>query len=252
MGSEPFYERIEVVHEVAEARRSKMCRDLILELVTNRLKHQEIRRILDVGCGDGSLIANLSDRDDLFGVDISRKAVDLARQAGIDARLADVSCEKLPFEDGFFDIVYMGDVIEHLVNPDFAMEEVSRVLKPERYLVVSTPNLGSWLNRLLLLAGYQPRFTEVSAIRHFGGMKRQDLVPVGHLRIFTYKALREFLLYHGFTILQARGSASEGLPNLAEKTDLLMSRLPSLASTLVFLAKTSPSNSQTSRSFESM
>jgi ubiquinone/menaquinone biosynthesis C-methylase UbiE len=252
VNGETFYEREDVIHEVVEARRSQTCRRLVLQLINKKLGENRSRRILDVGCGDGSFITQFADCCDLYGVDISKKAVELARQAGVNSQIADISCQRLPYSGKFFDVVYMGDIIEHLVDPDFAIEEVLRVLKPERFLVISTPNLGSWLNRLLVLAGYQPRFTEVSTIRHFGGMRRQTFVPVGHLRIFTYKALRDFLSYHGFTILETRGSSSEGLPNLVDRMDLLISRLPSLASTLVFVAKASSLKSQTRRSFESV
>jgi 2-polyprenyl-3-methyl-5-hydroxy-6-metoxy-1,4-benzoquinol methylase len=80
----------------------------------------------------------------------------------------DVSSERLPFQDGYFDVVYMGDVIEHLTNPDFAINEVARVIKTNGFLVLSTPNLACWLNRLLLLLGMQPLFSEVSTAKTFG------------------------------------------------------------------------------------
>jgi len=67
----------------------------------------------------------------------------------VNAYAVDVSSKRLPFSwDRFFNIVDMSDVIEHLVNPDFAVEEVARVIKTDGYRVLSTPNLASWLNRV--------------------------------------------------------------------------------------------------------
>jgi len=164
-----FYERTEVIHELIEAKRSEICYNLIIDLITNKINRRGRKKILDIGCGDGSFIIKFKKYCELFGVDISSKANKIAKEAGVDAYKVDVSCEKLPFEDESFDIVYMGDVIEHLLNPDFAINEVARVIKSNGFLVLSTPNLASWLNRLLLLLGMQPRFSEVSRVTLFGG-----------------------------------------------------------------------------------
>ena len=53
-------------------------------------------------------------------------------------------------------------MIEHLYNPDHMLEECRRVLKPGGLLIISTPNLQAWYNRILFLFGVQPIFYEVS------------------------------------------------------------------------------------------
>jgi len=232
-----FYERTEVIHEVVEARRSEICYGLIKEKLLRN--SGERKRILDIGCGDGSFSSRFERYCNVFGVDVSQRSVDLARKAGLDARVVDISYEKLPFSNSYFDLVYMGDVIEHLLNPDFAILEVLRVTKSNGYLILSTPNLASWLNRLLLLVGVQPMFSEVSAVKNFSRAGKQDTVAVGHLRIFTYGSLRKFLAHYGFSIVKAKGAYYDDLPNPLRAVDSLLSNIPSVASTIVVEARKS-------------
>lgn len=240
MKTSNFYERKEVIHEIAEAKRSKICYNLITNLIINRTSTKIKNRILDIGCGDGSLIIKFKKHCETFGVDISQNAINMAKEAGINAYQADVSSERLPFQDEYLDIIYMGDVIEHLTNPDFAIKEVTRVLKPDGFLVLSTPNLAFWLNRLLLLLGMQPLFSEVSTAKTFGrGPKSYDFCPVGHLRIFTYKALKEFLTYYHFNIVKVRGANYEGLPKVLANIDKIFSKIPQLSSNVIMIARKS-------------
>jgi len=238
LAASKFYERAEVIHEVAEAKRSRICHDLIADLLRRGLGN-EVSKLLDVGCGDGSFAARFKQCCRVTGVDVSQYAVELANKAGIDARRVDISHEALPFEDGSFDLVYMGDIIEHLLNPDFAIGEVFRVTRPHGFLVLSTPNLASWLNRLLLLVGMQPMFTEVSTVRSFGRPGRQAFSPVGHLRLFTYRALREFLAFHGFNIIETQGASHKELPRILKQGDEIVSGIPSLSSIIIVVAQKS-------------
>ena len=233
-----FYERKEVIHEVVEAKRSKICYKLIINLITNKISSERRKKLLDIGCGDGSFIIQFKNHCETFGVDISRSAIKIAKEAGISAYELDVSSERLPFQDEYFDIIYMGDVIEHLTNPDFAINEVARAIKTNGFLVLSTPNLASWVNRLLLLLGMQPLFSEVSTAKTFGrGPRSYDFFPVGHLRLFTYKALKEFLTYYRFNILKVKGANYEGLPKVLANIDTIFSKIPSLSSTVIIMAR---------------
>ena len=240
MKTSNFYERKEVIHEIAEAKRSKICYDLITDLIISRTATGIKNRILDIGCGDGSFIIKFKKHCETFGVDISQNAINMAKEAGINAYQADVSSERLPFQDEYFDIIYMGDVIEHLTNPDFAINEVARVIKTNGFLVLSTPNLASWINRLLLLLGMQPLFSEVSTAKTFGrGPKSYDFCPVGHLRIFTYKALKEFLTYYHFNIIKVKGANYEGLLKVLADIDKIFSKIPQLSSNVIMIARKS-------------
>ncbi len=112
--------------------------------------------VLDLGCGDGTLLALLAKRGITgVGLDLSGKAVAIARQRSLDCRAHDLT-EPLPFSDKSFDSVLIIDVLEHLYRPDQLLTEASRVAS--RYLYVSTPNFASLPARLqvLLLCGRVP------------------------------------------------------------------------------------------------
>jgi ubiquinone/menaquinone biosynthesis C-methylase UbiE len=234
MERDDFFEIKDAIHEVVEDARSKICYSLILELMSNETVIGRRNRILDIGCGDGSFIIKFRKHCETFGVDISQNAVRRAREAGINAYEVDVSSQKLPFQDEYFDIIYMGDVVEHLIDPDHAIKEVIRTLRLNGFLVVSTPNLASWINRLLLLIGMQPLFAEVSTVGTFGrGARSSRFCPVGHLRLFTYRALREFLTYYQFNITKVSSAPYENLPKVLSNMDKILSRIPSVSSIII-------------------
>lgn len=148
------------------------------------------KKVLDIGCYDGSIsvLYKNEGRNDVEGVDISEHAVELAKQKGIKAQVADLE-NGLPFPDAFFDVVVAGEVIEHVLNIDFLLDEIKRVLKPRGFIVITTPNLASLGRRILLLFGRNPlietRWTEGAA---------------GHVRYFIKDSLFELMRVHGFII----------------------------------------------------
>jgi len=239
MKKNDFYEREEVIHEIVEARRSEICYNLMKRLITKTCEGRK-KKILDIGCGDGSFIVKFKEDCEAFGLDISGKAVEVARKAGINAYKVDISCEKTPFEDESFDIIYMGDIIEHLVNPDFATKEVLRITKPNGFLILSTPNLASWINRLLLLFGMQPLFSEVSTVKNFGRpgtQEKKGSFPVDHLRLYTHRALKEFLEYYHFKIVNIQGAPYGSFPKVLNVIDKFFSKIPSVSSILIVTSR---------------
>jgi SAM-dependent methyltransferase len=133
----------------------------------------------------------------------------------------------------------MTEVLEHLVDPDKALDEVLRVLTPRGHLVLSTPNLACLPNRLLMVLGIQPLFSEVSTTRVLGrrfSVFGQGGQPVGHLRLYTKLALTEFLQAHGFSMVRIRGAAfhAQGLLSAVER---VIAFAPSFAMILVVSAQ---------------
>jgi SAM-dependent methyltransferase len=95
-------------------------------------------RILDVGCGTGANLLMLSEYGEAEGVDISEDALAFCRERGLDkVRLG--AGEKLPYEDGTFDLVTALDVVEHM-NDDLAgVREMRRVLRPGGRVLLFVP-----------------------------------------------------------------------------------------------------------------
>jgi SAM-dependent methyltransferase len=202
------------------------------------LPHREghLWRVLDLGCGAGTPTqALMSDptRFRVVGADLSAAA--LKEYVAATGRSAvRVDAEQLPFADCSFEAVVSDDVVEHLVDTDAYAREIRRVLVPGGYLLLSTPNLAAWFNRLGLMAGLQPAFTEVSFEAIFG---RPGSDIVGHLRLFTARSIREFLQHHGFALVDVRGSRFDALPDRLRRLDTLLARVPSLAGISVLVVQ---------------
>ncbi|SEL18812.1 methyltransferase domain-containing protein [Streptacidiphilus jiangxiensis] len=195
-------------------------------------------RILDVGCGDGAATALLAQRahgHTVVGVDWSRMALERARARGLTLVRATLDHGGLPVADEAVDVVVFSEVIEHLVDTDAALDELTRVLRPGGSLLLSTPNLAAWFNRGLLLAGVQPVFTEVSLKRIYGRPGRE---VVGHLRVFTRAALLGLLRGHGLDIVAVRGAAYHDTPRVLRPLDRLLQHVPELAADLIVHART--------------
>jgi 2-polyprenyl-3-methyl-5-hydroxy-6-metoxy-1,4-benzoquinol methylase len=138
-------------------------------------------RVLDVGCGEGSFAAELARRGAaVVGVDVAEEPLRRARERHpeLDLRLIDgEGAWQLP--DASFDVVWAGEVIEHVADTASWLSELRRVLRPGGRLLLSTPAHG----RLTMLG------LALSA-RALSGR----LDPRGeHLRFYTRRTLRELL-----------------------------------------------------------
>ena len=167
------------------------------------------------------------------GMDLSGEAVHRTYQRGVPAVQASVE-GRLPLASASVDVVIMFELIEHLVDPDAALAEVRRVLVPGGHFLLSTPNLAAWFNRALLLIGVQPLFSEVSTTGIYG---RPGHDVVGHLRLYTRRALAEFLVASGFVEVSIAGLPYHDVPRPLSPVDRLLGRVPSLASILFASAR---------------
>lgn len=232
-----FYDRPDVPISSGTDRARRQLRLLTDVLAGSPGPH----RVLDVGCGDGaatSLVAGLLSRLDpanqVIGIDWSTRALDRARAYGFGLISAGVEPPGLPVATGAVDVVIMSELIEHLVDPDSALDEAHRVLRPHGTLLLSTPNLAAWYNRALLAFGVQPIFSEVSLRGIHGRPGRQ---VVGHLRLYTRRALVELLSASGFTGIRVTGARYHDVPRPLRPLDRACCAWPSAASILLVRAR---------------
>ncbi|MCH7557347.1 MAG: class I SAM-dependent methyltransferase [Planctomycetes bacterium] len=106
---------------------------------TNLLKPND--RILEIGCGIGSVVFELSGQGyDITGTDISGEAIDYGLKKYGDIKLQVQPAEDLQFEDETFDIVLSFDLFEHIARVDRHISEVYRVLRKDGFYLLQTPN----------------------------------------------------------------------------------------------------------------
>ncbi|HAH22111.1 MAG TPA: SAM-dependent methyltransferase [Candidatus Omnitrophica bacterium] len=197
-------------------------------------------RILDCGCGEGKISGFLARElapSQVIGTDIScDKLLEASGKGGLFFASNLDRGSALPFKDATFKLVFCNHVIEHLLDPDHLLDEIYRVLADDGVLVLTTPNLAVWYNRIMLLFGFQPHFTEVSMRHNVGklyyGSLRQNSASAlgGHIRVFTYLAMRELLALHGIRITASFGY---GHPTMLDSMVIgIFERLAQLRTTL--------------------
>jgi len=152
-------------------------------------------RLLDIGCWDGSktvLMAEKLGASEVWGVDFNVSRLAEAERRGVKTKCVDFNTGfPLDIPSEYFDVVFCGEVIEHVFSPDDLMDEITRLLRTGGYAIITTPNLASWKNRLILLLGWQPFYTEVSTRARYGNPRAPRGLPSGHIRMFTPRALSE-------------------------------------------------------------
>ena len=98
---------------------------------------QNAIRILDIGCGTGANLEMLSQFGEAEGVDVSDDALEFCRQKGLNAQKG--LAERLPFDDGTFDLTTALDVVEHLDDDVAGLREMHRVTKKGGFSLIFVP-----------------------------------------------------------------------------------------------------------------
>lgn len=144
-------------------------------------------RILDVGCTDGSFCIPLEKAGwNCYGVD--RKKAHMA--VDMPMKILDLNTDKLPYKCNYFDVIYAGELIEHLTNADFFLRQIHRILKDDGIFILTTPNVVYLRDRIRVLFG-----------------KRQVALETPlHCRFYTFDTIGKLLRDNGFSVEECRGS----------------------------------------------
>ena len=113
-------------------------------------------RVLDVGCGDGALLARLEEEKqaDGRGIELSQKGVNEAVARGLSVVQGDADHDLATYPDNAFDFVILSQTLQATHNPRIVLEQLLRI---GRKVVVSFPNFGNWrIRRQFLLKGRMP------------------------------------------------------------------------------------------------
>jgi SAM-dependent methyltransferase len=118
------------------------------QILLNHLPDGHGKSALDLGCRDGFWSRKLALRGyKVVSVDLEPLGPHMLR---LDAN------EPFPFSDESFDLVWCTEVIEHVKDPSFTLNEIHRVLRPDGSLFMTTPNSDFWLFRMFRLFGVTP------------------------------------------------------------------------------------------------
>jgi len=148
------------------------------------------RRVLELGCSTGYISRLLKQLGcSVVGIELDAAAAQLAAGICDQVFIADLNGITWSQQiEGQFDVVLMGDVLEHLVHPDQVLRSARQFLLPGGDVVVSLPNVVHWSQRIKTLFG------------HFN-YQLTGLLDYTHLRFFTACSARALIENSGYRIV---------------------------------------------------
>ncbi len=167
----------------------KLYDELELEFIQNNIKRVVlavkttsghcIHKVLDIGCGEGHALAFFKEYGwDVLGIDLSSHGVRTHHPALIDqVVVGDVlpSLEKLLSEQSTFDLIWLDNVLEHVLDPSVLLTMVAGLLSPEGVAVVHVPNDFSPVQNELVRLGLIPDESWIFSPDHISYFSREGL-----------------------------------------------------------------------------
>ncbi len=147
-------------------------------------------RVIDLGCGNGSLLKILKAKKgvDEAGIELTQSGVEACKSKGLNVRQGRIDVPLDGIQDKSFDYAICNVTIQMVMFPEVLLTEMKRIA---RYQIVSFPNFAHWLNRLdLLLKGRMPR-------RMLFGYEWYN---TGHIHQFSVRDFEEYVAHDGFTV----------------------------------------------------
>lgn len=169
-----------------------MEEELMLDMLKKYAAEQKRNlQVLDVGCGSGTISKVIQDLGHTVkGIDFSEEALRRAQERGIKTKQCNLD-EGIPEPSNTYDVVWEGDIVEHVFDPIGLLKESARILKPSGHLMVTIPNDVGLVSRIKMLFG----------ISH----QEQMYMTSGfykHHTFFTPRLIRFMLQKAGFRIVR--------------------------------------------------
>ena len=154
----------------------------------------EKARVLDLGCGDGALLAHLQRACGCsgYGIEIDDANVQACVKRGVNVIQLNLDEGLAMFDDASFDVVLQIDTLQHLRNAEIMLRETARV---GRLGIVAFPNFAHWPNRLSVLRGRMPVTRRLP----------YQWYDTPNIRVGTYRDFEVLAQKNGLKILNAFG-----------------------------------------------
>ncbi|OUL29863.1 SAM-dependent methyltransferase [Nostoc sp. T09] len=163
----------------------------LMEMITayEGIQNKEKLRILDIGCGNGSLSNLIAQQGyEVVGIEESESGFEFASRSFPNCQFILGSIYNLPYLElgGKFDIVIAAEVIEHLFSPRELVRNAKKCLKPNGSLILTTPYHGYFKNLVLAVSG--------KIDKHFN-----PLWDCGHIKFFSQATMTNLLEAENYT-----------------------------------------------------
>ena len=149
--------------------------------------------ILDIGCGSGQLGEALKKKSNsiVYGVELNNSAYKKASLKLDQVLNANIETLNIPFDKNSFDYIVMGDVLEHLINPQKTLLKLKNYLNQKGIIIISVPNIRYW------------RVVRNLIFRNDWKYENWGTLDETHLRFFTKKSILRISDELGFEILKS-------------------------------------------------
>jgi len=176
LGTKDFFSKNILMEPLRRLRRKKSE----IKVIDN--KKTDNYKFLDYGCGDGKYLSSIRKQYpnwELYGADNSETACNKTKEKGFFVYCGDIEDIDLPTD--YFDMIHLGDVIEHVPNPSLVLSRLYKSMKPGGEIRLITPNIDSFAFYLFRSYWYALELPR-------------------HLQIFSEETLSQMLKKNGFTI----------------------------------------------------
>lgn len=172
-------------------------------------------RVLDLGCGDGALLAYLQENRKCmgYGIEIDDTNVHACVKRGVNVIQLNLDEGLALFDDASFDVVLQIDTLQHLGNAEVMLRETVRV---GRLGVVAFPNFAHWPNRLSVMQGRMPVTKRLP----------YQWYDTPNIRVGTHADLNILALKNGLKVLDSFGIQDKRIvrtfPNMLAGTSVFL------------------------------
>ena len=201
---------ISTARAAIESAPAPLAHQAVHDTVVNILQQLSRGKLLDVPAGEGALAARLVEAG--FEVECCDLYPEIFRLPSVEIRRGDLA-GTLPYPDQAFEYITCLEGLEHIENPQQAIREFARLLRPGGHLITSVPNILNIEERLKwLIYGYTSHFKPITR-NAVAGVRREfgEKVEVAlHVNAIGYSELRYTLEEYGFEITRLHRDKPKG------------------------------------------
>ncbi|MDD5473795.1 MAG: class I SAM-dependent methyltransferase [Candidatus Methanoperedens sp.] len=167
---------------------------MYIDTYTSRCKIFELipsgSKVLEIGCGSGRLanLLSIKKKCRVYCVDKEPKMAGIARNKCVEMLNIDIERTELPYENGYFDCIILGNVLEHTKDPPGILTSLKKYLSDDGFLIYSVPNIVNWHSRMTIF---------------FGKFEYADsgIFDKTHLRFYNLNSAKKLAQYAGYRII---------------------------------------------------
>jgi 2-polyprenyl-3-methyl-5-hydroxy-6-metoxy-1,4-benzoquinol methylase len=168
------------------------------------------KKVLDVGCAKYSYMSDYCKNAEVIGIDISYKTIDFLSKSQRKGAFFVSDTAWLPFKSSVFDLIFAGEILEHVEKPELVLNEWQRILKKNGLLIITTPNR----DRISIRQSQGLRledFLRAGMAKYIGNPIYGDTHEDIHCSELSFSELNTKLVERGFKVIKAYGIGIYGI-----------------------------------------